>query len=266
MALWHPKTHCHLGDLVTIVQYLHQLPGEHVIYGNRMCRCGCGRRQEETLPQIISLLDTSVVFGGVNIPPEAQGIDPVWSNDGGTRENITYVKAKYLPVRHEQLVGVQFTPVMIDSERLMSSDNARRLFEVLKSQGVQRHQLANMSDATIFQAPSPYWGINSWGGNVLEKFEVLSKARLHISADSGTAHLAAMSDTPVVMISPAHLWNRYRTQSNVICCTRIDDAVVAIRSILNDLWVRKIIPPVKSALRPGGVRYSAGPDDRNTGH
>lgn len=233
---WHPNVHCHLGDLITIVQNLHRQPGKNIIYGNRTCRCGCGRKQEESLPQIISLLDTSVIFGGRDIPAEAKGVDPLWADDGGTRENITYIKAKYLPVYHEQLVTIQFTPVMIDSERQMSAQNTNRLFEVLKCKGVQRHHMANLSDATIFQAPAPFWGMDPIGGNIVQKFELISRAKLHISADSGTAHLAALTDTPVVMISPTHLWNRYRTQSNIVCCSHIQEAEIAIRSILDSLW------------------------------
>lgn len=235
-TLWHPKHHCHLGDIITIVQSLHRQPGKKIIFGNRKCRCGCGRVQADTLSQVISLLDTQVVFGGTSIPPEAQGIDPIWAANGGSTENNTYVKAKYLPVIYEQIITVQFTPVMIDSERFLSSENMRRLFGMLKSKGVARWQVVNLSDATIFEAPNPFWGIDPFAANVVDKFNVIAKAALHISADSGTAHLAAMSDTPVVVICPIHLWNRYRTQSNIVCCSNVREAEVAICSIMESLW------------------------------
>lgn len=235
-TFWHPNKHCHLGDIITIVQSLHRKPDNKVIFGNRMCRCGCGRHQAETLPQVISLLDTQVVFGGTNIPPEAIGIDPIWASKGGTGENNTYIKAKYLPIIRERIVTVQFTPVMKDSERSLSSETIGHLFNVLKSKGVARCQIVNLSDATIFNAPHPFWGIDPFRSGVVEKFKVIAKACLHISADSGTTHLAAMSDTPVVVICPIRLWNRYRTQSNIVCCSNAREADVAICSILESLW------------------------------
>jgi hypothetical protein len=234
-TFWHPSKHCHLGDLVTIVQSLHILPGKKVIFGNRTCRCGCGRKQEDTLPQIISLLDTQVEWGGRNIPEGAVGIDPVWDTKG---ENNTYVKAKYLPTYHEKLVTVQFTPVMRDGERALSQEVTIRIFNVLKNKGVERNHVLNLSEATIFEAPSPFWGMEPSHGGVIGKFDMISRAKLHISADSGTAHLAAMTDTPTVVLCPSRLFNRYRTQTNVICCSHVREVEIAAASVLDSLWLK----------------------------
>jgi len=94
-----------------------------------------------------------------------------------------------------------------------------------------------LSEGPIFEI-NPYWGIDPTRINLVEKLKLIAKAKLHLSADSGTAHLASMTDTPTVVICPIPYFNRYDTQTNVICCSNAKEGETAIASILDSLWPR----------------------------
>ena len=74
-------------------------------------------------------------------------------------------------------------------------------------------------------------GAQHFHGSLREKMDLIATAKIHLSLDSGTAHLAAMTKTTTLAICPPQYWSRYRMQPNMICVSNTDHALPIIADL-----------------------------------
>lgn len=183
--------HCHLGDNICRMQWADYYQDQHpekqvVVFGHRRCDCGCNAVVGEQMKQVLDLMDTNVL----------------WTNDnpGGGRDlpmpyldsNILYRKACGLPTQKKNHITTQFH-VRGGFEwewRSISGDDMNRIMHCLRAEKVY-----NLSDHHVR-------GTQHFHGSLREKLDLIATARLHITLDSGTAHLASMTKTTTVAICP----------------------------------------------------------------
>ncbi len=198
------KPFCHLGDIIAMVQWVHKLQVERpeaqfYMYSKEVCSCGCNRDAASQILRVLELMDTNVKLALYDNYPNSF-IPPVCYFSG---KLLTYAKASCLTKEVYNYVTAQLIPTGDHEWPSRRLDNIPVLLHSLRGEKV-----FNMGDA-------PVAGTIHFRGTIKEKLNLISGAKMHVTVDSGTAHLASMTDTPVLVIAPERYHNRYAAQTNV---------------------------------------------------
>jgi ADP-heptose:LPS heptosyltransferase len=90
------------------------------------------------------------------------------------------------------------------------------------------HKMYNLSSRAIYGVADLE---NRCNDNVCSKFELVASAKINISTDTGIAHLAAMTNTPTIVIGPPITWNRYNGNNNIHFVSKFEDLMKVYHSL-----------------------------------
>src|SRR6185437_4996593 len=180
--------HCHLGDMVYLVQYAMKLAEgdpdkEYQIFTTH-------QSDEEMLKELVALFNTKLQYleGSYH---EGASLNLNWTDLDGINRMI-YRKAANLPSKCRNTVTVQTSSrthhTMAIGEDLFISQFLPRLpLSVINLGDVYLPGVENFGKATI-----------------REKLNLIATARVHLAPNSGTAHLALLTNTHVVVYDPSN--------------------------------------------------------------
>ena len=186
-----------------------------VVFGHRRCDCGCGTHLGTHMRQVLAIMDTKVIWVSDG-PRGSPHLSMPYAN-----YNIMYRKAVNLPKEKKEHITTQFLMRGFAEwkERHIPERDIEKIMTCL-----QKEKVYNLSDQHV-----P--GTDHFRGSLREKLDLIASAKMHITLDSGTAHLASMTNTPMIVIARRRYWNRYEMQSNAFCIPNAEEALPVIADI-----------------------------------
>ncbi len=149
----------------------------------------------KTLREVLNLFDTKVVCLEQLPKDDVPLIQPKlnWSDLSGT-ERILYKKAKDLPVKKKNQITVQVSSRCHHSLEIKPNEFNFRVLPKLPAHA----EIINLGDDNL-----P--GTRDMGkATIREKLDLIAQSQVHLSINSGTTHLALLTNTHVVVFDRSH--------------------------------------------------------------
>jgi hypothetical protein len=206
-----------LGDFISTIQYCQSTDKRFMTHWLPEYRC--------TISMILSLFENDITL--VESCDKPISVRSHWWHT----DYLPYVKSNLLDnFKKKDYITVS---LISTGETIFEHNLSRRLHKsVLRDifQMLSGEKLINLSSYEISQVDNLH---NKCSDSICEKFKWLASAKLNISTDTGTAHLAAMTDTPTIVIGPPVTWNRYNGNDNIHFVTKLEDLKKVYYSLIN---------------------------------
>lgn len=206
-----------LGDFISTLQYCNATDKKYVSHVSTNGRC--------VIKDILSLFPNDLTV--VEFCAEMVNVKPHWHST----DYFPYVKSNLLDMFKKKdhicasLISNGDTIFEEGVGRRLRKDVLLKIVDLVKGENV-----FNLSTN-----PAYAFHFNHKGqAGICDKFALLASAKMNISTDTGIAHLAAMTDTPTIVIGPPQAWNRYNGNDNIRYVTKIEDFVKVYDSLMQN--------------------------------
>ena len=188
-----------LGDFISITQYCNATGKRYLCYNNAYDR--------DKFLNILSLFDNNITV--TDKCDQVLPVAPHWEYN----EKIVYKKAKCLPeTKEEDYISISLIPHSYAVPnykgvgRGLSSDTISKILKFVDAKFIVNLSPCEFKSNKI---------VSYWRMGIKDKLNLIALSKLHISVDTGIAHLAAMTNTPTIVIAPLVVYDRYAGNSNV---------------------------------------------------